>query len=48
MIIFGGVDTEQKRYAFLRIISYHRFNDLFSYEFEQRRWTYIDTTGNIP
>lgn len=37
MIIFGGVDTEQKR-----------FNDLFSYEFDKRTWTTVSVSGNQP
>ena len=30
MVIFGGVDTDQKR-----------FNDLFTYDIEKRKWTAI-------
>ena len=34
MIIFGGVDTSQQR-----------FNDVFSYDIEKRKWTQVSTTG---
>jgi hypothetical protein len=39
MIIFGGVDTQQTR-----------FNDIFTYEFEKRKWTKIesDKQGHDP
>ena len=37
IFIFGGVDTSQQR-----------FNDLFSYEVENRKWSCIDTTGVVP
>lgn len=37
MIIFGGVDTDQVR-----------FNDVFTYEFEKRRWAHLNTAGNPP
>eukprot|EP00347_Sterkiella_histriomuscorum_P009022 403342827 len=37
MIVFGGVDTDQQR-----------FNDLFIYEIEKRRWSAIQTTGQQP
>mmetsp|Transcript_14690 Transcript_14690/g.14310 ORF Transcript_14690/g.14310 Transcript_14690/m.14310 type:complete len:320 (+) Transcript_14690:639-1598(+) len=37
MIVFGGVDTNQQR-----------FNDLFTYDFEKRKWTMTPTTGHLP
>ena len=37
IFIFGGVDTSQQR-----------FNDLFSYEVETRKWSEIDTSGVVP
>ena len=37
IFIFGGVDTSQKR-----------FNDLFSYELETRKWQEIDAKGQVP
>ena len=37
IFIFGGVDTSQKR-----------FNDLYSYELETRKWQEIDAKGQIP
>lgn len=37
IFIFGGVDTSQQR-----------FNDLFSYEVEGRKWSAEDTTGVVP
>ena len=35
MIIFGGVDTQKTR-----------FNDIFTYEFDKRKWTNIETDKN--
>ena len=37
IFIFGGVDTNPER-----------FNDLYSYEIESRKWTCINTTGMVP
>lgn len=37
IFIFGGVDTVPQR-----------FNDLFSYEVETRKWTQIEVKGQIP
>ena len=37
IFIFGGVDTNQQR-----------FNDLFSYEVENRKWSAVETTGPTP
>ena len=37
IFIFGGVDTSQVR-----------FNDMFSYEVETRKWTGIETSGIVP
>lgn len=37
MIVFGGVDTESMRY-----------NELYSYEFDKRKWTLIQTNGEVP
>ena len=36
IFIFGGVDTSQQR-----------FNDLFSYEVENRKWSSIEVTGAV-
>ena len=37
IFIFGGVDTSQQR-----------FNDLFSYETETRKWSEIESKGQVP
>lgn len=37
IFIFGGVDTQQQR-----------FNDLFSYETETRKWSEVETIGIAP
>jgi len=37
MIVFGGVDTNQQR-----------FNDVYSYNIEKRKWTLVTTTGTEP
>jgi len=37
MVIFGGVDTNSLR-----------FNDLFSYDFEKRKWTQLQAGGQVP
>ena len=37
MIVFGGVDTNSVR-----------FNELYSYEFDKRKWTLLETNGDIP
>ncbi|CAD7960621.1 unnamed protein product [Amoebophrya sp. A120] len=37
MYVFGGVDKDQKR-----------FNDLYQFDFFQRRWSYVDVIGAVP
>jgi N-acetylneuraminic acid mutarotase len=37
MFIFGGVDTNRMR-----------FNDVYQFEIEQRKWRKIETNGELP